>query len=303
MSGNAPNVMADLADLDEMISRAFRLHQEGEHGDEAFRLNSRILELCDDGEAPAAAMQLGCCLEARGEQALALEFYERAVKGGLRGQRALIAEARIRALTSRITAAERERLIREEIDGADQFETIWQLARALRQMNSPKLALQASEKALQLAVGSREQTLALNTSAAILRDLERPRDALDRLGDSLTLDPSPKTNTPAYSCLVGALCDLGSLDEAVQRGQPAADAAPDDPYLLRAMGRLYRKLIERNGFSTSLAEKAEACFERALHLEPREPDAIAALGQLIALYQLVGEDARAARLGKLLISP
>ena len=64
----------------------------------------------------------------------------------------------------------------------------------------------------------------------------------------------------------------GQLDEAQQSYEAARALAPDNPVLLRDLGRLYTQLAEPG--------KAHAAFQRSLELQPKEPLTYLYLGDL-----------------------
>jgi tetratricopeptide (TPR) repeat protein len=113
-------------------------------------------------------------------------------------------------------------------------------------------------------------TLARMARADILRTgLRNYREAVNAYHDLIEIEPR---NAPAHYGLGLALKDLGENGNAIEAFQQAARLAPDDPFPLVALSRVY---LDENEF-----ERAEELLHAALKLRPSFAQAMVAQADL-----------------------
>jgi len=80
--------------------------------------------------------------------------------------------------------------------------------------------------------------------------------------ESISLDPSRKTNKVAYTVRVAVLVDRGKVESAVREANALLAENPGDPAVLNAAGRALHALARKTG-DNSYRERAASCFAQA----------------------------------------
>jgi tetratricopeptide (TPR) repeat protein len=293
--------------LAELREHAAWHGRKGSYGSDAVRLNERILEL--DPTDVTALLRLIRCHEEADEWLSVHAGYTRLLDLGV-GDEARIQEklaetneraaeraeahrqAEARARERRAREEESRRQLDEEVRAIDSFRDSLALGSAARKAGNHELAFAYHGRAIELARTTGDKRAALTSKAATLRYADRPREAIATLRSSIKLDPSRERNKASYTTLVAALCDVRELDEARREGEALMQVNEDDSWVLRAVGRVFKNLSERDQDAVLLA-RAESCYRRAAELEPRDRNIVAELRSLIAAY-----DNLALQLGK-----
>lgn len=227
---------------------------------------------------------LGDILSARGDDAQAATFYERAVELDAADPVKLykLGLARYRA---GLTAAAADPLRRAVALNDNFAEAHYLLGLVLRDTRQPAEAVASLEHAIRLAPG----LLPAHEELADLdRALGRPVDELEQLQALSSLDES----TPREVAIALAQSRRGDFDGAIGTLKAAAERDANDAQVQVALGRVYLDRAERTMDRRSIADALEA-LERAMPSTSRRSESLMLLGR--ALY-LSGDDAGAERL-------
>jgi len=87
------------------------------------------------------------------------------------------------------------------------------------------------------------------------------------------MQDNPALNTATIANSVYSLLRAGNSDKAISLCKNALNGAPNDPFLLDAMGMIYANNID--------LENAETCFRASLKFSPKYPNALNNLGNVL----------------------
>lgn len=227
---------------------------------------------------------LGDILSARGDDAQAATYYERAAGLDAADPTKLykLGLARYRAGQ---TAAALDPLTRAVALNDNFTEAHYLLGLVSRDIQKPTDAVASLERALRI---SPNFTPAREELADLYRALGRPVEELTQLQALSSLDAAPSREV----AIALAESRRGEFDGALATLKAAAERAPSDSQVQLALGRVYLAKAERTMDRPSVGEALDA-LERALSGTARRSEGLTLLGR--ALY-LSGDDVGAERM-------
>jgi len=262
--------------------RRGQAYRDEKRDDEAIRDWHEASKLAPNSTQPLEL--LGDLLSARGDDAQATTYYERAANLDAADPTKLykLGLARYRA---GLTATALDPLTRAVALNDNFTEAHYLRGLVLRDLQKPADAVASLERALRIAPNF---TPAREELADLYRALGRPVDELTQLQALSSLDGSPRREV----AIALAESQRGEFDGAIATLKAAAENAPADSQVQLALGRVYLEKAERTMDRQSVAQALDA-LERALSGTARRSEGLTLLGR--ALY-LSGDDVGAERL-------
>jgi tetratricopeptide (TPR) repeat protein len=235
-------------ELRELARRSSQLAKADDWGEEALRVNARIVELRPGAEG--ALMRLANCQWKTGDGQAAEDAYRQVLSLGKDATHVKIAQRRLGEIGEIRRAAE----CTSSTEARQQ--AIW-----FRDQGAIERARPWFRRAVEVAHDDAERTSAFSAWVSMLRSARQFEAALGLLRESIAAEPSRRSNKASYTALVATLVDLGRLDEAMSEGPQLLKLHPDDPHVLNACGRLFQAVYKQTG-NPSFKQRADACFAR-----------------------------------------
>jgi tetratricopeptide (TPR) repeat protein len=275
------------SELNELRAEAERLMHAGVRGADAIDVNVQVLSL--DPTDLAARTRLGFAYRVVGDfdsaEAVYREILDRANDDSPTARTARISIERIQDERRSGPPLTLEQLLTTVVNSSDARTR----ASAARDTGEFSTALRWADRALDLSQsqGRAAQKRALSTRASILRKLKRYEEAAQTAKTAVDLDPVYADNGPAYRTYAASLADDGDLDEALRIVETWLERDHASGYAQSTAGRI---LLEKHRVTgeADLEARAEACFRRAMELEPSSRTPAQKLIELLTGYRRTG---------------
>jgi tetratricopeptide (TPR) repeat protein len=224
------------AELRELVLRSSALAAADSWGDEALRVNERIVELAS--YSAQAWWRLGICLKERQDFSRSRAAFSRSAECAQTAADRRAAHRKVAQIDAYLAA----------LDVSD-FAEASRRAISARDAKHVDEALVWHWRALALAGNPRERARAHSSWASTLRGDRKSEEALEHARSARADAPDQESKAVATTVMAAALADLGRLGEAESTIDALLEDGPGNPYAVNAALRIFTDLHRKTGDS------------------------------------------------------